>query len=213
MYFRPTTGMATEKQVLNMKYQIGEEKEIETLLQPETPLEARILQQEDFRQGLMWGEPRYGHPEGKVVLHVREVLDNVDQLPIDADTRRQLRLVALIHDTFKHLEKKGFPRDWSQHHSILALQFAQQFISDQLVLDTIELHDEAYYVWRGIHLYHQPANAQHRLNNLLSRMKGNMQFYYLFFKSDTCTGDKTLAPLKWFEATMPGIKYFPLRGI
>ena len=213
MYFRPTAEMATQKQVATMNYHIGEEKDIETLLQPETPLEETILRQEDFRMGLMWGEPRYGHPEGKVVLHVREVLDNVDQLPIDEETRSKLRLVTLIHDTFKHREKKGFPRDWSQHHSILALKFAQQFISDPLVLDTIELHDEAYYVWRGIHLYRQPEKAQKRLNNLLARMKGNMQFYYLFFKSDTCTGDKTLAPLKWFESTMPGIEYFPLRGI
>jgi len=36
-------------------------------------------------------------------------------------------------------------------------------------------------------------------------MEDCMQLFYLFFKCDTLTGDKTLAPLTWFEEHVTGI--------
>jgi hypothetical protein len=36
------------------------------------------------------------------------------------------------------------------------------------------------------------------------------QMYYLFFKCDTQTGDKTQAPLKWFEQNVSGIDIVPI---
>ena len=40
-----------------------------------------------------------------------------------------------------------------------------------------------------------------------------LQLYYLFFKCDTQTGDKTQAPLKWFEREVPGIEVMPVREL
>lgn len=177
------------------------------LLRPETALEYALLATQEFQDGLTWGEPRFGHPEGKVGLHVREVLENVDRLPnLTTLQRTQLRLITLAHDTFKCKEIRGTPRDWSKHHGAIARQFMEGFTKDPVVLDIIETHDDAYYAWlntrRG-----DDSNLQHKtLPNLLNRVGYCLQMYYLFFKCDTLTGDKTQAPVSWFEHHVDGIE-------
>ena len=177
------------------------DKEIHDLLKPETDLEHTLALHPHVKAGLAWGEPRYGHPEGKVLFHVPEIFDNINALlpPLSKNEREQLRLIALLHDAFKYIEHKGSPRDWSRHHSILARQFSEAHITDQAVLDIIELHDEAYYCWRHDVLEDKPEKAAARFEALLARIDYCLQLYYIFFKCDTRTGDKTQAPVKWFE--------------
>jgi len=153
----------------------------------------------------MWGEPRYGHPEGKIVLHIREVLDNVDKLDVDANTRRQLRLITFTHDAFKNIENKSRQSSHTQHHAVLATKFLEQFTDEKAILDIVELHDEAYYAWRAIFMYDIAEKGRFRMKNLVERIGENIQLYYLFFKCDTSTGDKNPAPLRWFEENMEGI--------
>ena len=179
---------------------------IDDLLAPETATEAAVLRDARFREGLLWGKPRYGHPEGQIINHILDIYANIDQLSIDADTRRKLRLVALVHDTFKAFEHRGKPRDWSRHHSKLARAFLQQHCSEPDVLTVTELHDEAYYCWRLFALYDRPGKGHERLRQLLDRIDGFRQLYYLFFKCDTRTGDKTQAPVLWFERKVNGIE-------
>jgi hypothetical protein len=194
-----------------MKGHTQEELDMEAILQPETPLERQLLQDDAFVKGLYWGVPRYGHPEGEIFKHIVEVLANIDRLPISAEDRAALRLITFSHDTFKYKEDKSFPRDWSKHHGVLARQFMEQFMDDTTILDIIELHDEAYYCWRSIHLYHKAHEGEQRLSQLLSRLGDGLQLFYLFFKCDTLTGDKNLAPLKWFEQTIKGIELVALK--
>ncbi|MEL6865851.1 MAG: HD domain-containing protein [Bacteroidota bacterium] len=189
-----------------MKKTLQEEIDVEALLQPENPLEHSLILDPEYARGLMWGKPRFGHPEGKIIFHIREVLDNIDRLFVSEQVREDLRLIAFVHDTFKHLEDKTEPRDWSKHHGIIGRHFLEKFdVADKVVLDVIELHDEAYYAWRLNHLYSKPLEGQKRLSALLDRMEENLQIYYLFFKCDTRTGDKIQAPVKWFEKTVEGI--------
>ncbi len=186
-------------------------QQLTDLLQPETSLEARFLQDEEFRRGLMWGLPRYGHPEGTIWRHILEVCQNIDALPVDADTRRKLRTICWVHDTFKHLEHRGTPRDWSRHHSIYARDFLSRYTDDELLLNVVELHDEAYYCWRLAHLYGKLAESARRMDHLRRRVGDYWQLYYLFFKCDTCTGDKNPAPLLWFEAREKDIEIVNFR--
>ena len=179
--------------------------DLEAALQPESSLERAILQAPDFRRGLFWGVPRYGHPEGEIYKHVQEVLTNIDRLPVNAQSRSHLRIIALVHDTFKYCEDKNRPRDWSRHHGMLARNFLANFTDDSIILDIVELHDEAYYAWRAEFIYRLPEEGARRLQRLLDRLGPNRQLYYLFFKCDTLTGDKTPAPLDWFEKTVDGI--------
>jgi len=188
---------------------LHEPESLEHLLRPETDLEKQLLSLPEFRKGLWWGEPRFGHPEGKVVLHVREVLDNISAIPdLDPADRVRLRLIALAHDTFKHAESRTRPRDWTKRHGLLARQFMEAYTRDEAVLDVIETHDDAYYKWL---LQHRRPSIHSQLDSLQSRVKHCMQLYYLFFKCDTQTGDKTQAPLRWFEREASGIQIVKIK--
>jgi len=176
------------------------------LLQPESTLEQQILADPEFVQGLDWGTPRYGHPEGQIYKHIREVLDNIDALSVAREEREKLRLIAFVHDTFKYKEHKGHPRDWSRHHAIYARKFLEKYTNDRGLLTITEWHDEAYYCWCTQFLYHKPAQAGQRLQKLIDRLDDALQLYYYFFVSDTRTGDKNLAPLRWFERAVPSIE-------
>jgi hypothetical protein len=182
------------------------ERDYSAELRPETELERAFLRDPEFRIGLGWGVPRFGHPEGAIYRHIQEVNANIDRLPISQDCRRRLRIINFVHDTFKFKEDKSRPRDWSRHHAIFARDFLSRYVSDPALLTITELHDEAYYVWRLRHLYQQIDQAEARLQKLYERVGEHMQLYYLFFKCDTCTGDKNPAPLVWFEATFRGIE-------
>lgn len=188
------------------------ELDLELILQPETPLERTIIRNKAFRKGLLWGVPRYGHPEGEVYKHIRDVFDNIDCLEISHLERERLRLIALVHDTFKHQELKNKPRDWTKHHGVLARHFLAAYTADEAVLKITEIHDEAYYIWRLKHLYHREQESRQRLLLLLEQLGENLQLFYLFFKCDTCTGDKIQSPLKWFEQHIPGITIVHLRN-
>jgi hypothetical protein len=146
----------------------------------------------------MWGKPRKGHPEGKVLYHVREVLDNVDVVAANDFMREQLRLITILHDSFKYQEVYTSPRDWSLHHAVIARQFAEQFIHDQAVLDVIEWHDNAYYCWRALRNGSPLEHTNHCINHLFDQLGDNIELYFQFFKCDTQTGDKTQEPLHWF---------------
>jgi hypothetical protein len=183
------------------------DEDILEMLKPETDLERLLIQQPALKAGLLWGEPRYGHPEGRVLFHIPEIFDNIDSITpsLSIEDRRSLRLITLLHDSFKYKEDKSNPRDWSKHHSKLARQFAENFIEDDHILETIELHDDAYYCWRLAALYHNEEQGMARFEALLERIHPFLQLYYVFFKCDTATGDKTQAPVKWFERKVLGI--------
>lgn len=180
--------------------------ELKDYLKPETDLEASFLEDPEFCRGLQWGVPRFGHPEGSIMAHILEVNENIDRLPVDAETRRRLRIICWVHDTFKHIEDKGNPRDWSKHHAVYARNFLARYLSDPLLLNVVELHDDAYYAWRLAHLYNRLSESEERIETIRERVGAYWQLFYLFFKCDTSTGDKNPAPLTWFEDTMEGIE-------
>ncbi|MFK8102054.1 MAG: HD domain-containing protein [Saprospiraceae bacterium] len=194
-----------------MKKIIQEDVDIELLLRPESAIEKAILEDPDFQKGLFWGKPRFGHPEGQIVYHIQEVFENVDRMNQSPSVRAKLRLITLIHDTFKYLEDKStHPRDWSKHHAVYARKFFEKFTDDESLLKIVELHDEAYYAWRMKYIYQDFEGSKLRLDNLLKEIGDDIQLYYLFFKCDTCTGDKNQAPMKWFERTIKGIELVSL---
>lgn len=184
-------------------------------IRPENALERALLSKPEFVEGLFWGEPRFGHPEGKVVFHVREVLDNIDKVSgLSPSDRLRLRMAALVHDTFKYAEDRSRPRAWSRHHAFLARQFLSQFTDDLVLLELVETHDDAFYAWLGSRSRYAVQMGNHpvkTLDGLLERVGEFLQVYYVFFKCDTLTGDKTLAPLRWFESQVTGISPVSLR--
>jgi hypothetical protein len=175
-------------------------------LRPETLLEQNLLLQVEFLEGLFWGEPRFGHPEGNVIFHVEEILKNIDRLPPRfGHFHGKLRLIAFVHDTFKYREDKSSPRDWTKHHGVLARLFFEKFYDEKDVLEVIELHDEAYYCWRIFAQNQMRVEGLQSLDRLFRKIEPFLQLYYLFFWCDTMTGDKNPTPLRWFESVVSGI--------
>lgn len=175
-------------------------KEIREILKPETELEKRIVSDPDFIEGAGYGKPRPGHPEGKVVYHIREVLDNVDKFSTP-ETRADLRLIALIHDTFKNKVDNTKPKSGMNHHAMIARKFAEKFVQiPEYVLDIIELHDEAYNAWQQGGRKGDWYRAEKRAQDLLGKLQTDerIDLYIKFYKCDNLTGDKEQENFEWF---------------
>ncbi len=127
----------------------------------ETELEYLIAADLDWQRGVEWGKPRQGHPEGKVLFHVHDVLQNVDRYFADSPDRWRLRLIALLHDSFKFQAKAS--------HGLLARQFGVQYVGDTAVLEVIELHDDAYRAFR-LHKRNRQIEATERIEALIQRL-------------------------------------------
>jgi len=170
-------------------------------IEAHSDLEVRIMENPEWQEGLFFGKPRYGHPEGKIIKHIYEVLENVEnlRLRISAQDYHDLRLITLIHDTFKHKVDESKPRIGANHHAYIARKFAENYISEKRILDIIEMHDEAYHAWKCCYYEQNPQKSEERLNKLLARLGGNLQLFYKFFVCDTQTGDKNQDSLRWFE--------------
>jgi len=168
----------------------------------ETELERDIALDPDWQQGIEWGVPRRGHPEGKTVTHVRDVLHNVDSFFGNSNTRSQLRLIALIHDTFKAGVIQSAAQAHARSHGYLARQFAEQYIHDSGVLDVIELHDEAYKASLLLVQQRDGRAAERKACDLIARLGANAKLYMDFYLCDNQTNDKSTEHYYWFKQVL-----------
>ncbi len=169
------------------------------MINPENELEQKIISDPEWIEGAEWGIRREGHPEDKNLDHTVDVLRNIDKLDISALDREKLRLIALIHDTFKHKVDMTRDRIGDNNHGVIARKWAEKFIDDPAVLMIIELHDEAFRAWRKGNDTGKWEQAEERLKQFLARLGKNVQLYYWFYKCDNETGDKNQEYLQWFE--------------
>jgi hypothetical protein len=114
------------------------------VFEAESELERWITSDPALLRGLAWKVNHPGHPESRVGLHVASILDRITAA---GRRRADLRFVAIVHDSFKqHVNPTaGYSRD--NDHAVLAARFARRYTADRRVLDAIELHDEAYWIW------------------------------------------------------------------
>ena len=165
-------------------------EQITSIILPENELEKRLLSDQDLIQGLTYGKPRRSHPEGQVLYHVRDVLGNIDRFQF-LDQRVALRLIALVHDSFKYKVDKSKSKIGENHHATIARRFAEKYIQDAGVLDVIQFHDEAYNAWR--------KSDEERVRNLISRLGINLILFLQFYKCDNCVKGKTQEHFEWFQ--------------
>lgn len=170
-----------------------------SLLQPETLLEQDVISSTEWIEGASWGEPRPGHPEGAVIFHILEVLDNVDNLYGNSPLREKLRIISLIHDTFKSKVDSTLPRRGENHHAMIARRFAEKFIEDAGILDVIQMHDNAYGAWNKGKRDGDWTKALELAHELIADLGPNLEFYISFYECDNSTGDKTAEPYNWFK--------------
>ncbi|MDO8553505.1 MAG: hypothetical protein Q7S22_01755 [Candidatus Micrarchaeota archaeon] len=194
---------------------------MELPFQLENDLEKKITNDPEWIVGAEWGEGieerKESHPEGKVKFHIKEVLDNVDKLEIDKETREKLRLIAIVHDTFKYKVDVTKQITGENHHPIVAMQqwascrpkrqacamlarrFTEKYVSDKEILDIIELHDEAFASWQKGNRDSKWDSAEARALKLLDRLGNCIKLYLMFYKCDNETGGKKQDCYQWFE--------------
>jgi HD superfamily phosphodiesterase len=165
----------------------------------ETDLERKIVSENRWREGSSWGVPRSGHPEGQVLAHIVAVLANIDSLGLESGARAKLRVVALLHDTFKGEVNRRRPRVGTNHHATIARKFAEGFIDDPDILEILELHDEAYNSWRLGADKKEWGKAEARGKRLIERLGSRFGLYMAFYRADNAAGDKNPSQLTWFE--------------
>jgi hypothetical protein len=161
---------------------------------PESELEQRLLQDPDLQRGWAWGSPRHGHPEGAVGRHVAQMLA---EIPPDDPLRTELRLLTLLHDTFKVDAREGLPYSPDTDHAQMAARFAQRHGCARRIADTLALHDAPYWVW------HRRGGDQDLLEQVLDRAP-DRELLRRFVELDASTLGKDPAFLEWFRASSTG---------
>jgi RimJ/RimL family protein N-acetyltransferase len=174
------------------------------VVRPETALERAICADPAWRAGVVWGEPRSGHPEGTVIAHVAEVLANVERVALDPADRARLRLAAIVHDAFKADVDRSRPKTGENHHAMRARRFAERHIADADLLDVIELHDEAYLAWRQAGRDGDWPAAERRGRALLERLGSRHDLFMRFYEADNETGGKADEHRHWLAALHDG---------
>jgi hypothetical protein len=175
---------------------------IKQIIKPENGIEEAIISDVEFISGVNYGKPRPGHKEGKVIYHIKEVLDNIDKFYGDDEDRSNLRLIAILHDTFKNKVNQNLPKSGNNHHGHIARRFAKNYIlNNNTVLNIIEHHDDAYNAWCKGDRHDNWFDAGKRANTLIRGLliEGDLDLYVKFYRCDNATGDKKPDSYNWFN--------------
>ena len=169
--------------------------------EPETELARRLAADSDRREGLAWGEPREGHPEGSVGAHVADLLRTLDDWGDSGHRREELRFLALVHDAMKGRVQHWRPRRGENHHAMRARRFAEAYTSDERVLATVELHDRPYSIWKRMRRTGRRQDEQ--IEQMLSRIP-DRSLFMRFVELDGSTKGKDPEPIEWLREELAG---------
>lgn len=175
-------------------------KLINEIIKPKSGIEVAICENPEFEIGALYGKPRKGHPEGQVIYHIKEVLANIDKFYGDDLDRDDLRVIAILHDSFKHKVNQNLPKAGENHHGMIARRFAEKFPIHQSVLTVIQLHDDAYNAWQAGGRHGDWYKAKKRATNLINalQVENCLDLYVKFYHCDNLTGDKSQDNYEWF---------------
>jgi hypothetical protein len=165
-------------------------------IEPETDLERAALGDPELREGLAWGKPRHGHPEGSVAAHVTDLLRKIDEDGETGQRREDLRFIAIVHDAFKHRVRDWLPKTGENHHAMRARRFAERYTADERLLATIELHDRPYAIWRRMQRKGKPD--ERAWQEMMGRIH-DRDLFLLFIQLDGSTEGKNPEPIHWFR--------------
>lgn len=185
----------------NVSYRLATTQEIEerqisideavAQITPISDLEQAIIEHPLWLENIAYGVPRPGHPEGAIIFHIHDVLDNVESKYANSPYYEELRLITLIHDSFKGLVDRTKPKVNGNNHADYAAQFAHHLDLPSNIIEIIRYHDEVY--------FSQRSNDIERLHRLIDRFEADLDLYTAFFICDTETGDKDTSRIQWFQ--------------
>lgn len=164
----------------------------------ENDVERRLVEDSALLEGLAWGRPRKGHPEGSIANHVNDLLQRLDSSGVQGEERAKLRFLVLVHDSFKNRVQEWRPRAGENHHAMRARRFAERYTDDETLLTTLELHDRPYGIWRRRR--RTGLQDRRRLESLLERINASdPELFMRFVELDGSTEGKRSDPIEWFR--------------
>ncbi len=176
---------------------------------PETELERVVTDDPDLREGLAWGKPRRGHPEGTVGAHVADLLETIERWGETGKRREELRFLALVHDSMKYEVNNLLPRTGANHHAARARRFAERYTSDERLLATIEQHDRPYSIWRKAQ--RKGRQDDHALNEMIDKIP-DLDLFLRFVELDGSTEGKNHEPIRWLKSELARRGLSPARS-
>jgi hypothetical protein len=158
----------------------------------------RITADTRYLKNIEYGEPRSGHPEGKVKLHIAELEENLEKLLVRRISEEQywkLKFLIHVHDTFKADAIPNSSILNPKSHASLARKFAAEYTNDEDLLNMIQFHDVNYSLWRQ---WKQTGSYdEERLARLVATIQ-DWDLFLLFLIIDGSTRGKDRSKLLWF---------------
>ena len=164
--------------------------------EPENTIEAQLASDPEMLEGLTWGEPREGHPEGSIAAHVSDLLGTLDEWDEPAELRERLRFITLVHDSFKGDVIEKLPKVGRNHHADRARRFAERFTDDDAVLATIQHHDRPYALWRKMR--RKGKLDERGFEKMLAEIP-DLALFVRFVELDGSTEGKNREPIYWLR--------------
>jgi hypothetical protein len=166
---------------------------------PETELERALSADPLLQEGLAWGKPRRGHPEGSVGAHAADLLRTIERWGESGKRREELRFLALVHDALKSQVQNWRPKTGENHHAMRARRFAERYTGDERLLATIEQHDRPYTLWRRMR--RRGRLDEHAFSETLDRVP-DIDLFVRFVELDGSSEGKNHEPIRWLKAEL-----------
>ena len=158
----------------------------------------KIIADPRYQKNIEYGEPRSGHPEGKVKYHIADLEKNLEKLVsfgISAEEFWKLKFLIHAHDTFKAESIPDSAIVDPDSHASLAKKFASEFIDDEDLLNMIQFHDVNFSLWKQFAA--TGAYDRGRFENLLGTIQ-DWDLFLMFVIIDGSTEGKDPEKLRWF---------------
>jgi hypothetical protein len=158
----------------------------------------KIMAAPRYLKNIEYGEPRAGHPEGKVKYHIAELEENLEKFAsrgISEEQYWKLKFLIHVHDTFKAEATPNTRILNPNSHASLARKFASEFIDDEDLLHMIQFHDVNYALW--LQFERTGSYDVERFNHLLDTIR-DWDLFLLFLIIDGSTEGKDRSKLIWF---------------
>jgi hypothetical protein len=165
----------------------------------------KILADPRYQRNIEYGEPRSGHPEGRIKFHIADLENNLERLSarsISSLSYWKLKFLIHVHDSFKGEVDPASPFSYQHNHEALAREYASQFINDIDLLNMLQYHDANYSLWKQLSKsgnYDLP-----RFQNLLDTIH-DWELLLMFIIIDGYTKGKDPLKIEWLinEVTTP----------
>ena len=158
----------------------------------------QVINDARYLKNIEYGEPRPGHPEGKVKYHIAELEENLEALRprgISEEQYWKLKFLIHVHDTFK---ADAVPNSAILHpnsHATLARKFAAEFTNDIDLLNIIQYHDVNFALWKQFKA--TGFYDSERFSALLETIM-DWDLFLMFLILDGSTSGKDPAKTRWF---------------